>query len=125
MVVLDTCALLMLASEECPLSKKTMNLIDEGAFILTISFAEIACKIKIGKLILPLSAIEFYEEIRQAQHLELIDVSIDEWFNAIDLDWADNRDPVDRLITVFAIKRKIPIVTSDIKIKKFYKKVIW
>lgn len=125
MVILDTCALLMLASEVCPLSKKTLNLINEGAFVLTISFAEIACKIKIGKLILPLSAIEFYEEIRQAEHLELVDVGIDEWFNAIDLDWADNRDPVDRLITAFAIKRKISIVTSDMKVKKFYKKVIW
>jgi PIN domain nuclease of toxin-antitoxin system len=125
MVVLDTCALLMLAIEECPLSQKTLKLIEEKAVVLTISFIEIACKVKIGKLILPLTPIEFYEEIKETQNIEIIEVSISDWFNAIELEWADNKDPVDRLITAYAIKHNISIVTSDTKIRKFYKKVIW
>jgi len=96
-----------------------------GAYLLSISFAEIACKVKLGKLEMSVSPRMLYNEFRQIEHIEMIDIGIDEWLDSIELQWDENRDPVDRMITAFAAKKHIPIVTSDKKIKQFYKKVIW
>ena len=55
----------------------------------------------------------------------LIVGSVQNWLNAIDLTWPDNKDPADRIITAYAIQKKASIVTSDLKIKHFYPEVIW
>ena len=96
-----------------------------GAYIMSISFAEIACEIKLGKLELSISSRDLFQQINQIDHIEIIDISVSEWLDSIELVWDENRDPVDRIITAFAIKNELPIVTTDKKIKKFYGKVIW
>src|SRR3990167_4544248 len=106
MVILDTCAIIEALKPTPSFSAKTAKLMDAGAYILSISFAEIACKIKIGKI-------------------EMIDISVNEWLDSIELIWDENKDPADRIITAFAIKNELPIVTTDKKIETFYRKIIW
>jgi PIN domain nuclease of toxin-antitoxin system len=125
MVVLDTCAIIETCKKAPRFSIKTSKLIEKGAYLLSISFAEIACKIKTGKLEFSVSPKTLYEEFSQIENAQMIDIGIDEWLNSINLHWPENKDPADRVITAFAISKNIPVVTSDKRIKHFYKKVIW
>ncbi len=125
MVVLDTCALITLFRQDVNLSAKTLKLIDKGAYVLSVSFAEIACKIKIGKLDIGISAEALFFEAEQVMNFTIVDIGVEEWLAAINLEWQQNKDPADRLIVAFAKQLKIPIVTTDKKIKTFYKQVIW
>ncbi|OGT53899.1 MAG: hypothetical protein A3E84_00840 [Gammaproteobacteria bacterium RIFCSPHIGHO2_12_FULL_42_13] len=125
MVVLDTCALIDACDVNPTMSKKTLKLIESGAFILSVSFAEIACKVKLKKLHMLTTPKLLFSEFSQIKNVAIIDIGVDEWLDSIELDWPDNKDPADRIITAFAIKKSIPIVSTDQKIKSFYKKVIW
>lgn len=125
MVILDTCAIIEILKPKPSFSAKTAKLMDTGAYLLSISFAEIACKIKIGKLEMSISTRELYNQFCQIEHIEVIDIGVNEWLNSIELIWDENKDPADRIITAFAIKNELPIVTTDKKIEKFYQKTIW
>lgn len=94
-------------------------------FVLSISFAEMYCKIKLKKLELSVPVQTIFKMLLEVQLVEMIDIGIKEWADSIELDWSANKDPADRLITAFAIKHDFFIVTSDQKIKDFYHKVIW
>ena len=106
-------------------SEKTSEFIDQGAIVLSISFAEIACKIKFAKLLMSITIEELYRLYTELDSIEIVDISVDDWLNSINLEWPDNKDPADRLITAYAMHKQLSIVTSDQKIKQFYSKVIW
>lgn len=125
MVVLDTCAIIEALHSSPTFSIKTEQLIEAGAYILSISFAEIACKIKAGKLELNISTRKLVEKFSQIQAIEIVDIGVDNWLDSIELPWDENRDPADRVITAFAIKNQYPIVTTDQKIAQFYSRTIW
>lgn len=125
MVILDTCAIIESCKISPAFSKKTFEKIQKGSFLLAISFAEIACKMKLGKLEMNVSPRTLFEELSKIEHIQILSIGVNEWLDSIELEWNENRDPVDRILTAFARKKNIPIVTSDLKIKKFYKKVIW
>jgi PIN domain nuclease of toxin-antitoxin system len=125
MVILDTCAIIEIMKPSPSFSEKTLQLMDAGAYIMSISFAEIACKIKLGKLEMSISTRELFREFSQIESIEIIDMGVNEWLDSIELVWNDNRDPADRVITAFAVKNELSIVTTDNKIEKFYGKVIW
>ena len=125
MVVLDTCAIIEALQPTPTFSATTVRLIEDGAYILSISFAEIACKIKAGKLELNISTRQLFEKYGQIQAIEIVDVGVSEWLDSIELPWDDNRDPADRVITAFAAKKKCQIVTTDQKIAQFYPKTLW
>ncbi len=125
MVILDTCAIIEVLKSTPSFTLKTAKLIDAGAYIMSISFAEIACKIKLGKLEMSISARELVPQFGQIEHIELIDIGVNEWLDSIELIWDENKDPADRIITAFAIKNELSIITTDKKIEKFYSKVIW
>jgi PIN domain nuclease of toxin-antitoxin system len=126
MVILDTCAVIEICKAKNSLSAKTYKKLEgEGACILSVSFAEIACKIKIGKLDIGISVDKLYSGINSLSYIDIVKIGVEEWIDAVTLDWEDNRDPADRLIVSFAMNKKIPIVTTDKKINKFYREVIW
>ncbi len=125
MVILDTCAILESCKISPAFSKSTLSKMKEGSYLLNISFAEIACKVKLGKLEINVTPRVLYEEFSKIEHIEIISIGVNDWFDSIDLEWDENRDPVDRIITSYACKKGIPIVSTDLKIKKFYKNVIW
>ena len=124
MVILDTCALIELGLLKPALSLPTLKLIEAEAILLSVSFAEIALKIKQKKLILNLSAREFYRHYAEIPSLSILKIGCEEWFEAIDLEW-NHKDPADRLIVAYARKTGSPIVTTDKQIKQFYKNTIW
>ena len=125
MVILDTCAIIEICKNKPAFKKKTLKLMNMGSAILSISFAEIVCKVKLGKLEMSVSPRALYNEFEKIQHIEIIDINPELWLDSIDLDWPDNKDPADRIIVAFASQENIPIVTCDVKIKKFYKNVMW
>ncbi len=125
MVVLDTCALIALVQSKNSLSSKTLKLIENGSYLLSISFAEIACKTKIGKLDIGISTENLFFEINQIANINIVDISVQNWLASINLSWPQNKDPADRLVVAFAKELKIPVVTTDQRIKLFYDKVIW
>src|SRR5438552_737888 len=125
MVILDTCAIIEALKPSPSFTPKTAKLMDDSAYILSISFAEIACKIKMGKLEMSISSRELFNQFGEIENIEIIDIGVNEWLESIELIWDENRDPADRIITAYAIKHELPIVTTDKKIEKFYRKVIW
>jgi PIN domain nuclease of toxin-antitoxin system len=125
MVILDTCAIIEGLKPQPSFTAKTARLIDVGAYVMSISFAEIACKIKLGKLEMSISTRELFRHFGEIEHIEIVDIGVDEWLDSVDLIWDENRDPADRVITAFAIKNELSIVTTDKKIENFYHKVIW
>ena len=125
MVVLDTCAIIELFKDTSELSKKALKLMEEKTVVLSVSFAEILCKVKIKKLKIELSPKALFKALLEIDAVELVNIGIEEWSDSIELEWPINKDPADRLITAFAIKHDLFIVSSDKKIKDFYKKVIW
>ena len=125
MVILDTCAIIEALKPSPSFSENTARLMDSGAYILSISFAEIACKIKLGKLEMCISSRELFHEFSQIEHINIVDIGVNEWLESIELVWDENKDPADRLITAFAIKHELVIVTTDKKIENFYSKVAW
>lgn len=125
MVILDTCAIIDINTTKPQISSKVLDKIEQGAYVLSISFAEIACKIKLKKLKMNLTSDELYDKLLQIPAIDIIKIGVEEWLESIDLDWEENRDPADRLIVAFAKRKKIPIVSSDEKIKSYYKQVIW
>jgi len=124
-VILDTCAIIEALQPRPSFSTKTEHLMSAGAYVLSISFAEIACKIKAEKLELNISTQKLVANYSQIQEIEIVDIGVTEWLDSIDLAWDNNRDPADRVITAFAIKKKSAIVTTDQKIAQFYSKIIW
>ena len=125
MVILDTCAIIEAFKPKPSFSKTTTNQITQGSYIMSVSFAEIACKVKLGKLEMSISTRALFKKISKVQNINIIEIGVNEWLDSIELVWDDNRDPADRIITSFAIKNELSIVTTDKKIEKFYQKVIW
>lgn len=125
MVILDTCAIIELLKSSPSFSKKIIKLMNDSTYILSISFAEIACKIKLGKLKMSVSTRELFHRLNEISSITIIEIGVNEWLDSIELIWDENKDPADRMITAFAIKNELSIVTTDKKIKKFYHKVIW
>jgi PIN domain nuclease of toxin-antitoxin system len=125
MVVLDTCALIEMCKREPAFSKETLEQIKAGAFILSVSFAEIACKIKARKLDIGISARNLYDKISEVETIKIFNIRTEEWLNAVELDWTKNNDPVDRLIVAFANQLQIPIITTDKLIRAIYSNTQW
>ena len=124
MVILDTCALIQLCLNGSLSQESLKHLTTEDCIILSISFAEAALKQKRGKLPATPRLSEVYGQFQKIENIKIVDIGFQEWFDSIELDWS-HKDPVDRLIVAYAMRQKIPIMTSDKLIKKFYKNVIW
>jgi PIN domain nuclease of toxin-antitoxin system len=124
MVVLDTCAVLELFQAKPKLAKSVLAEVDREAHVLSVSFAEIALKVKLKKLILERSARALATELSKVPSVAILATSLENWFAAIELKWA-HRDPADRLIVAYAKMKGATIVTSDQEIKRFYKACVW
>jgi len=123
-VVLDTCALayLFLSDEldtKYQVSDELLSYIeDNGAVILSISFAELECLTRKSYNSLSSADVdELYSELSKI--FDIIDVDTDLWLEAVRLEW-DHKDPADRLIVAYAKYYNYPIATSDLKIKSYY-----
>ena len=124
-VILDTCAIAYLfLSDELDTKHQVSNdlvsyIEDNGAVILSISFAELECLTRKSYNPLTSSDVdELYSELSKA--FDIIDIDTDLWLEAVRFDW-EHKDLADRLIVAYAKYYNYPIATSDLKIKSFYK----
>ena len=95
-MILDTCALLWLASgDRSRLSPKTLSKIDQAmnVSVVAISGFEVGIKHKAGKLYLPVASQEWFDAILQFHHIDVISMDIN--------------------MCIRALNRDLPVVTAD------------
>ena len=113
-LLLDTCALLWLASGSTRLSSDGRNAIASARTLLfsPISAWEVAQLVRHGELALPLPPLAWMEAMVERYGLTLIPLSLDVLINSAELP-PHHKDPADRIIIASAILRDVPVVTSD------------
>ena len=85
MVVLDTCAILELCLSRPSFGSGCIRQIEEGTCILSVSFAEIALKVRQKKLVLDISPAELFEHYAGVPTIRIVDIGFPEWFDSINL----------------------------------------
>ena len=114
-MILDTCALLWLASgDRSRLSPKTLARIDKAmtVFVVAISGFEVSIKHKAGNLYLPVASQEWFDAILPFHQIDIIDLDLNMCIRATELP-PIHKDPCDRLIIAAALNRDLPVVTAD------------
>ena len=113
-VLLDTCALIWLATGDARLSRSARRTIREAEVLCfsAISIWEIARKVKKGILEIPVSPARFASLVSSQYGAEELPVN-----NAIALMAADlpevHKDPADRFIIATALLNDLLVVTAD------------
>ncbi len=113
-LLLDTCALLWLASGSPNISKEARRRIDNSfvVYVSPISLWEIARKVQKGKLQLPLEPAEWFTRVREQHNLTLLPLSEAVMFKAATLPEI-HKDPADRFIIATALLNNLDVVTTD------------
>jgi PIN domain nuclease of toxin-antitoxin system len=124
MVILDTCALIELCLAEPGIAPKVLAEVERGAHVLSVSFAEIALKVKLKKLSVGRTPEQLAEAWGAIASVTIVPIGVPEWFAAVNLRWS-HRDPADRLIVAYAHSKGAAIVTSDREMKRIYRRCIW
>jgi PIN domain nuclease of toxin-antitoxin system len=128
MLLLDTCALLMLAGRREDIPDKVIKKLTAQAdelFVSTISSFEIVLKNRLGKLGLPMAAEEWYRKAVEGYAIEEIPVSSTIAMKSASLPFL-HKDPCDRIIIATALEHRMPIITADQIIPQYPGiKVIW
>jgi len=113
-LVLDTCALIWLASDSAQLSDEARAAIDRAdtAAVSAISAWEVSLKAARGALKLPLAPREWFEAVVAHHGLDVAALSVDVLMSANLLPW-HHRDPADRFIIATARDMGAAVVTGD------------
>ena len=113
-MILDTCALIWLASGRKELSKRTRTAIRDAGVVhvSAISGFEIGLKSRGGKLILPVPPAEWVRTVVLHHDLTVVPLSMDICLAATELPPV-HRDPCDRFIIATALLLDCPVVTRD------------
>jgi len=128
MVLLDTCALLWLASDQEKLSGRARNAIEKNAdrlFASAITAFEIAIKNRNGKISLPLPPLDWFTEALEFHGVRELPVTSTVAILSVHLP-AHHNDPCDRIIIATAQANSMTIITSDRLIAQYEEaKVVW
>lgn len=128
MLLLDTCALLWLASDHKNLSKTAKAEIKSNSkslFVSAITAFEIAVKCRSGKLKLPLPPSDWYSESLAFHGIREVPVTGQIASNSVQLPPFHN-DPCDRIIIATAQINTMKILTCDSLISKYSQaNVVW
>jgi PIN domain nuclease of toxin-antitoxin system len=119
-IILDTCALLWLATGGGQLSEAALERIDAAAivYISAISGFEIGLKYQSGKLTLPATPQQWFEVVTEHHGIDVLELDLSVCLLSTQLPTI-HRDPCDRLIIATAQSKNLPIVTSDARIKSY------
>ncbi|MFZ1985228.1 MAG: type II toxin-antitoxin system VapC family toxin [Desulfatitalea sp.] len=120
-MILDTCALLWLASgDHSRFSEATLAKINRApyVFVSAISGFEIGVKYKAGKLRLPVAPQAWLDAILQSHQIEVFYLDLETCIYATELP-PIHKDPCDRLIIASALTRAMPVVTSDTRFSDY------
>jgi len=125
-ILLDTSTVLHWTLNRAQLSQPALRAIHQANQICvsSISFWEIALKVKTGKLLLPLTPREFLDRFHGIDATQILPVTELVWLESVELDWS-HRDPADRVIVATAKRHDCPLAASDAEIRSFYCKTIW
>ena len=119
-LLIDTCALLWLASSPDRISADVRRQITESEvrYVSSMTFWEIVFKCQIGKLKLGLDPVVWLERVERKFALTVVGVSHELMVNAALLP-LHHRDPADRFIIATALKMNLPVVTNDDNFQKY------
>ena len=119
-LILDTCALLWLASGDKKLSRAALKEINEApaVYVSAISGFEIAIKTAKGKLRLPNPPQIWFEKIIEHHGLAVLPLELDVCIAAAQLPPIHD-DPCDRFIIAAAKLNDLPVVTADERFEKY------
>lgn len=115
-MILDTCALLFLASGDLRLSRSVRDRLagEPTRWFCAISSFEIALKCHQGKLELPLAPLRWLRELEVRYGLTEVPIDSALCVEASGLPYF-HRDPFDRFIIAAALQLRVPVVTIDEK----------
>ena len=115
-VILDTCAVLFLASGDRRLSAATRKrmAVEPVRWLCTISGFEIAMKYRQGKLALPMHPMEWLRAVEERYSLSPLPLDTELCVSAAELP-DHHRDPCDRFIIAAALRLRVAVVTVDDK----------
>ncbi len=124
-LLLDTCALLWLASGDPALSEKARSLIAnaEILYVSPVTAWEIAVKTAKGKIQLPLSPREWFDAVVKLYDITVLKLTADDMLKSAELPWL-HKDPADRFIIATALKNGFMVVTADGNFGKYGVKTI-
>lgn len=119
-VLLDTCAILWLASGDRRLTERAKAAIMAApvVFVLAISGFEIALKHRQGKLELPATPERWLETIVTHHGLTILDLTLADAIRAPLLSDV-HQDPCDRFIIAAALRLDIPVITADLRFRDY------
>ena len=119
-MILDTCALLWLASGDKKLSRSALKEINEASavYVSTISGFEIAIKVARGKLKLPSPPQEWFEKIVEHHGLAVLPLELNVCITAAQLPPIHD-DPCDRFIIAAAKISDLAVVTADERFEEY------
>lgn len=124
-LLLDTCALLWLASGDPALSEKARSLIAnaEILYVSPVTAWEIAVKTAKGKIQLPLSPREWFDAVVRLYDITVLKLTADDMLKSAELPWL-HKDPADRFIIATALKNGFMVVTADGNFGKYGVKTV-
>ncbi len=124
-MILDTCALLWLASSDKKLSRLTLRQINEApaVYVSAISGFEVALKVAKGKLKLPSPPHEWFESIVDHHGLAVLPLEWKVCVTAAQLPPIHD-DPCDRFIIATAKANGLAVVTADERFEQYGLKVL-
>ena len=119
-LLLDTCALLWLASGDQALSENALSMIENAQvlYVSAVSAWEIAIKSSKGKIQLPLSPREWFNAVIKLYDIDVLKLTADEMLKSAELPWL-HKDPADRFIIATALKNDFMVVTADSNFGKY------
>ena len=119
-LLLDTCALLWLASGSRSLSNSTRAAISNASVVCVspVTAWEIAVKAAKGKIVLPCPAREWFDAVVRRYDIDVLKLSSNDMLRAAELPWL-HKDPSDRFIIATALNNDFTVVTSDGNFPKY------
>lgn len=119
-MILDTCALLWLASGSKKLTRHTLKEINDApaVYISAISGFEIAVKVAKGKLNLPNAPQEWFEKVVEHHGLAILPLDLAVCIAAAQLPPVHD-DPFDRFIIATAKLHDLTVVTADERFEEY------
>jgi PIN domain nuclease of toxin-antitoxin system len=119
-MILDTCALLWLASGDKKLSRSALKQINEApaVYVSAISGFEVAIKVAKGKLKLPAPPQEWFESVVEHHGLALLPLELNVCIAAAQLPPIHD-DPCDRFIIAAAKTSDLAVVTANERFEEY------
>ena len=119
-MILDTCALLWLASGDKKLSRFALKKINEASvvYVSAMSGFEVAIKVTKGKLKLPHPPRPWFEKVVEHHGLTILPLDLNVCMAAAELPRIHD-DPCDRFIIAAARLHDLTVVTVDEQFEKY------